>query len=763
MDSRYLLHAPRCMGRWQSSTRRSTAVPLLLSCILLLAASACAQASDAALQQQLDSLAQLVQEGKAGEAEESALQSLANEEQLREAAAHVLAAHLHQAGRHQQALHWYTTAMSAESGCNVLLRSNAARLLFQLRGDEQLAAAARLFAAAADCAAASPQQRGDALNMAGLSLYLLHRWQQARELLRESLQATRGQLWQAAFNLGNVEVALRNEDAAAAHFEAVLAVQPLHGATLLNYGAMRHAQGQLQAALQLYGRARQAELTLDERQSVEGNIALVLSQRGDCAAASVQLAAIIASAATEAGALQARARRLRLALFCAEWHVIRQQLPSLLADIDRLQLQRGLVSSLQPFDTLLLPVAPGMRLRIAQSLAASVPRLHVQRHRQQARLGKRLRIAYMSADWGDHPTTHLMAALLSRQARDVHAFQLSLVSYGRNATAAAAVRALLPSRQQFIDVSADSDERAVDRLAQLQLDVLLDLQAHTLHSRAQLAAARPAAVTVSFLVFPGSMGADYIDYLLSDSVVTPPEAAQHYSERLLLLSGATYQPNSFTCPTAVKRRSARVRPLVFVNLCKTDKLEEASWAVWMAILRQLPHAQLWLLAAARPAARPTVDGGLRAYAASHGVHPARLHTLPHVPRAQHLQRMREASLFVDSFGYGAHTTAVDALASGLPVLTLQGGSFRSRVAASLLRVLQLPSLIVHSMKQFEATAVRLGRRPALLSRLREQVEHARCRLFDGGARAALCVRAALQAAGELHAAVGERYHAVLPC
>jgi predicted O-linked N-acetylglucosamine transferase (SPINDLY family) len=263
----------------------------------------------------------------------------------------------------------------------------------------------------------------------------------------------------------------------------------------------------------------------------------------------------------------------------------------------------------------------------------------------------------------------------------------------------------------------------------------VDLKGYTQHSRPPLFAMRPAPVQVSYLGFPGTTGADYIDYVIGDPVVTPIDHAPHYSERIAQVPGC-YQCNDGTRPIPVPPSRASVglpdEAIVLCGFNQPYKISPEVFDVWCRILRQVPDSVLWLLMWNKDAPM-----ALRREAGIRGIDPDRIVFAPHAGQEEHLARIGCADLFVDTWPCNAHTTASDALWAGLPVVTYRGRTFASRVAASLLHAVGLPELVCDSVASYEARIVELAGDSERRAALRARVEQARhtSPLFDGAALA----------------------------
>ncbi len=276
-----------------------------------------------------------------------------------------------------------------------------------------------------------------------------------------------------------------------------------------------------------------------------------------------------------------------------------------------------------------------------------------------------------------------------------------------------------------------SDEEVARLSRELGIDIAVDLKGFTEGSRTGIFAQRCAPLQVNYLGYPGSMGAEYMDYLIADKTLIPQESRQHYSEKIVYLPDS-YQVNDVTRKISDKnftRAELGLPQTGFVYCCFNNnfKIVPATFDCWMHILREVEGSLLWLRED-----NPTAAGNLRKEAELRGVDAGRLIFAGRMPLAEHLARQRVADLFLDTFPYNAHTTASDALWAGLPLLTCSGESFASRVAASLLRAVGLPELITLTQQEYEARAIELAKHPDKISEVRFKLERNRLTtpLFD---------------------------------
>lgn len=329
--------------------------------------------------------------------------------------------------------------------------------------------------------------------------------------------------------------------------------------------------------------------------------------------------------------------------------------------------------------------------------------------------GDRIRIAYLSADLHDHATARLMAGVL--EAHDHRRFEIIALSYGPDLGGPLRDR-LNAVFERRIDVRRMSDAAVAALSRSMGVDIAVDLKGYTQDGRPGILAHRAAPVQVSWLGYPGTLAAPYVDYVIADPVVLPSGADHDYAEAVVRLP--LYQPNDGlgAAPPAPTRQSAGLPRDAFVFCCLNNpgKITPETFATWISVLRAAPASVLWLYEGA-----PGVAANLRARATKAGIDAGRLVFAAPAPHAEHLARQALADLVLDSWPYGAHTTASDALRMGVPLLTLPGKSFASRVGASLLTALDLPELIAADADAYVVTAVRLARSRSEIGALKRRL------------------------------------------
>jgi len=340
----------------------------------------------------------------------------------------------------------------------------------------------------------------------------------------------------------------------------------------------------------------------------------------------------------------------------------------------------------------------------------------------------RLKIGYFSADFHNHATLYLMAGLL--RDHDRTKFELSAYSYGRSNYGELRKRAE-GDLDHFFDVT-DLSDRAVFDLARTHcLDVAVDLKGYTANTRSGIFQFGLAPIQINYLGYPGSLGAEFIDYIIADPVVIPNDQRQFYSEKAIYLPHS-YQPNDNAreiAKTTTTRADFGLPEDAFVFCCFNNsyKISPREFDIWMRVLGEVEGSVLWLFKANNWAER-----NLRKEAEKRGIDPLRLIFADRVSQSEHLARHKHADLFVDTFNYNAHTTASDALWAGLPVVTKQGNQFAARVAASLLTAVGLPELITTTEEAYKRLILELATNREKLATVKETLDANRLKqpLFD---------------------------------
>lgn len=527
-------------------------------------------------------------------------------------------------------------------------------------------------------------------------------------------------LAQAWNNRGNALRELKRFNDALESYERALAIRPGHAPTLTNKALALRDLGHMPQALEASGQALAAMPHFAEALYARGSILTDLNRPQE---ALDWFERTVAADPNHPFALGALARS---ALVLCDWERTQKIAPLLKADITAGR------SAIQPFTLLGYWDDSALQARCAENyLRRTLPVRPEPLWRGGARRPGKIRLAYLSADFRNSAAAYLTAELFERHDRT--RFEVTAISFGPDDGSAMRAR-LQKAFDAFHDVRTMSDRAAAKLIRSLDADIAIDMMGYTQNGRPGILAHRPCRAQVSFLGYPGPMAADFIDYVIGDAVVLPPDRQAHYAEKILRLPGSYYPCDSTNAIAAQtpSRPEAGLPERGFVFCCFNNawKITAPMFAVWMRLLARTPQSVLWLLET-----NPETRGNLQRQAAALGMDPNRLVFAGRTTPDRHLARHRLADLFLDTLPYNAHTTASDALWAGLPVITCMGESFAARVAASLLHAVGLPELVTHSLDAYEALVLDLAGDPTRLAAVRHKLAQNRLStpLFDAQA------------------------------
>lgn len=344
-----------------------------------------------------------------------------------------------------------------------------------------------------------------------------------------------------------------------------------------------------------------------------------------------------------------------------------------------------------------------------------------------ARKKDRLRIGYVSSDLRGHAVGFAMTDVMETHNRE----NVEVFAYYCGVRMTDSTQARIKGAvDHWLDINDLDDAQAADRIRADGIDILVDLNGYTKDARTKVFAQRPAPISVNWFGYPGTMGTSYHHYIVADAHTIPEGHEIYYSEKVLRLP--CYQPNDRKRIVAERRPSRRDAGLpenafVFCSLNGMQKITAITWRRWMTILRQVPDSVLWLLTGTAE-----TNERLRQKAAELGVAPERLVFAEKMANPDHLARYPLADLFLDTFPYGSHTTASDAMWMGVPILTLPGRSFAARVCTSLVHAAGIPEMVCKTPEDYVARATAFGRDRSSLQPIRDRLTAGRdsCRLFD---------------------------------
>ena len=515
---------------------------------------------------------------------------------------------------------------------------------------------------------------------------------------------------------GNIFTDLKRYDDALAAYDKALALKPDLANAWLGRGNIFTDLKRHDEAFAAYEKALTLEPDLAGAGLGRGNIFSDLKRYDDAFAAYDNALAI------EPGVAFARGARLHAKMNLCNWSDFDTECSDLISSIGN-----GTLAA--PFAFLAVSSSPEEQFECARLLnktkfpAADPPLWRGERYNHD-----RIRVGYLSADYHDHPASHLLAGMFEHH--DLKRFETFAISFGPDSPNEMRTR-LQGAFDRFIDVKDQNDDDVAKLVRSLEIDIAVDLMGYTLNSRTAILAHRACPIQVNYLGFPGTMSADYIDYIIADRFVIPDAQRQYYSEKIV------YLPDTFQANDAKRKISDHTpsraeaglpdKAFVFCAFNNTYKLTPAFFDIWMRLLRKNDGSVLWLLGDGG-----TAERNLRNEAETRGVDPARLIFAARIPYDDYLARYRLADLFLDAFPFNAGTTASDALWAGLPLVTCSGQAFASRMAGSLLKAIGMPEMVTESAEDYEAVACALARDPGLMTATKTKLERNRSThaLFD---------------------------------
>ena len=576
----------------------------------------------------------------------------------------------------------------------------------------------------------------EAHNTLGDLLTALRRWKEAEACFREALRLAPDYA-EAHNNLGSVLLGLGRPEEAEISCREALRLKPENAAALNNLGTALVSRGSFEDAEAC---CREAVRLQPGYAQAHINLGTVLIASGRpkeaeiCCREALRLKPGNVEAVHNLGIALSRQEKLREAAayfgrisavnpddddVIVGWFYTRQDVCDWSDyDADEAIVRNGVGGQPVPgmaFRLLGVSSTPEEQLAYARKVAARIALPESERLPSlPPRPGKRLRLGYFSASFHIHPAAYLLAGVIEHHDRR----RFEVIGYGFDKDDGSAMRhRLVAAFDRFVDISEMPDREAAELIHAEGIDILIDLQGWLGDGRPEILAHRPTPVQVNYLGYPGTMGADFIDYIIVDRFVVPPEQQSCFSEHVV------YLPDCFL-PNDDKREIAERTPsrgecglpeqgFVFCCFNKSFKLTPAFFEIWMRLLHAVPQSVLWF-----QEANPLMRRNLVHEAEARGVAPERLVFAERVPgHPEHLARYRVADLFLDTLPHNAHTTASDALWAGLPVLTCAGSTFAGRVAGSLLRAVGLDDLVTTSLEEYEALALRLAHNGELLSEL----------------------------------------------
>ena len=531
---------------------------------------------------------------------------------------------------------------------------------------------------------------------------------------------------EAHSNLGNALKAQGKPDEAIASYQKALAIKPDYAEAHNNLGNALRQSGKLDDAVASYHQALAVKPDYAEAYSNLGIALLDLGKLEDAIAAYRECLRIEPDYETVAVNLLSQLRHA-----CA-WTDVAELEPKV-GEFTRRSIREGGTVALRPFDSLTSNADGSENHAVAQAKCREIAKkMSALKTGFHASGGKSPRpgitIGYLSSDFRDHATAHLMSGLFGLHDRGD--FNVFTFSHGQNDGSAYREK-IINDSDRFIDIQTAGHSEAAGIIFESGVDILVDLNGHTRDNRLEICALRPAPVQAAFLGFPGTTGADFLDYIITDKIVTPEDQSAFYSEKPVYLphcylindhmqriSEASFTRSDFGLPA---------EGFVFCSFNGNYKIEPVMFGVWMNLLKKVPGSVLWLLRS-----NDLAERNLKSEAEARGVTGDRLIFAEDMPKDRHLARYRLADLALDTRICGGHTTTSDALWAGVPVVTMLGAHFPSRIPASLLAAVGLEELVTHGLEDYEALALGLSRNPGELRELKAKLARNRLSepLFD---------------------------------
>jgi protein O-GlcNAc transferase len=533
-------------------------------------------------------------------------------------------------------------------------------------------------------------------------------------------------------NLGSILKEQGKLEQALAHYHEAITIDPLFADAYSNMGNVYKDLGRLDDAIKCYTTAIRIRPAFADAYS---NLASAYKDGGQVVDA---ITCYRKALSLKPEFPDAFANLVHSLVFICDWRT-RELDFARLSEMLRLQMDKeNVLPSVQPFHALVYPLSlaemQAIAAKYAERAKMNVALLELPPFKFRAKPREsRIKIGYVSSDLGNHPLSHLMQSVFGLHDRS--AFEVTCYALTPHDMSVWRIK-IEAEVEHFKDISQLQNGDAARLIHADNIDILVNLNGYTKGARNEIFALQPAPIQVSYMGFCGTLGAPYVQYLIADKVVVPPEARPFYSESLV------YMPHSYFVndhkrsaryvfnPPELPTRAMYGVPedkFVFCNFNQIYKVDPDIFDTWMRILKRVPNAILWLLRFP-----PAGEANIRAEAQARGVGDSQLHFTDVAPKDEHIKRGHLADLFLDTPCCNAHTTGCDILWGGTPMLTLSGRKMATRVAASLLEATGLPELVTDSREAYEEMAVELAMDPEKLFQLRRRLEDSRetCPLFD---------------------------------
>ena len=488
-------------------------------------------------------------------------------------------------------------------------------------------------------------------------------------------------------------------------YNKALAIKPDYAEAHSNMGVTLKDQGKLEEAIEAYNKALFIKPDYAEAYNNMGN---ALKDQGKLEEA---IEAYNKALVIKPDYESARVQKLHQKAHICDWN-------SMTADRTLIPELGTTIKHVPPFALLSLEDSPERhQIRSKIYSAAKFPQKLLPGQVKPSQKPKRIRLGYFSSDLKEHPVAYLMAKMLEQHDRD----QFEVFGYSLNGNQQSDMRQRLSqSFDSFADVQGMSDRDVALQAWQDGIDIAIDLNGYTQYNRTGIFAYRAAPIQINYLGYPGTLGADFMDYIVADKFLIPEANQKYFNEQPLYLPH-TYMPTDDTRELSQKpisRKDVGLPDDAFVFCCFNNnyKISPAEFDIWMRLLSKVEGSVLWLRKS-----NNVSHLNMKKEAKKRNVDPSRLMFADRVPMDEHLARHRLADLFLDTFAFNAHTTASEALWAGLPVVTKVGDGFAARVAGSLLNAIRLPELVTTTEEDYEELILELATNPAKLAKVKDKL------------------------------------------
>ena len=506
-------------------------------------------------------------------------------------------------------------------------------------------------------------------------------------------------------NMGNALKEQGKLEEAIEAFNKALAIKPDHAFAYSNMGIALQEQGKLEEAIEAFNKAIAIKPDYADSYCCMG---VALQEQGKLEEA---IKAYRKALAIKPDYDVARAQKLHVQAHICDWN-------SMTADRTLIPELGTTNKHVPPFTLLSLEDSPERhRIRSEIYAAAKYPQKPLPAQVKPSQKPKRIRLGYFSSDFKEHPVAYLMAKMLEQHDRD----QFEVFGYSLHSNQQTDMwQRLSKSFDSFTDVQGLSDKAITLLSREDGIDIAIDLNGYTQHNRTGIFAYRAAPIQINYLGYPGTLGTDFMDYIVADKFLIPEANQKYFNEQPLYLPH-TYMPTDDTRELSQKpisRKDVGLPDDAFVFCCFNNnyKISPAEFDIWMRLLSKVEGSVLWLRKS-----NNVSHLNMKKEAKKRNVDPSRLMFADRVPMDEHLARHRLADLFLDTFAFNAHTTATEALWAGLPVVTKVGDGFAARVAGSLLNAIRLPELVTTTEEDYEKLILELATNPAKLAQVKDKL------------------------------------------